>query len=125
MSIGFIMSCNHLTLCCPLLLWPSVFPSISVCLLVTQLGPTLVTPCTVAHQASLSMGFSRQEYWSGLPFLTPEDLLDPGIKPWSPALQADSLLYELQGSTTSGSFPMSQLFTSSDQSTYWRSSFSI
>ena len=43
------------------------------------------TPWTVAHQAPLSMGFPRQEYWSGLPFPTPEDLPDPGIKPVSPA----------------------------------------
>ena len=49
------------------------------------------TPWTVAHQAPLSMGFSRQEYWSGLPFPSPGDLPDPGIKPGSPALQADSL----------------------------------
>ena len=47
---------------------------------------------TVAHQAPLSMGFSRQEYWSGLPFPSPGDLPDPGIKPRSPALQADALL---------------------------------
>ena len=46
---------------------------------------------TLAHQAPLSMGFSRQEYWSGLPCPPPEDLPDPGIKPWSPVLQADSL----------------------------------
>ena len=49
------------------------------------------TPWTVAHQAPLSMGFSRQEYWSGLPCPPPEDLPDPGIEPRSPALQADSL----------------------------------
>ena len=42
-----------------------------------------VTPWTVAHQAPLSIGFSRQEYWSGLPFPTPGDLPDPGIKPTS------------------------------------------
>ena len=53
--------------------------------------PTLATPWTAALQAPLSMGFSRQEYWSGLPFLSPGDLPDPGIKPRSPALQADSL----------------------------------
>ena len=52
---------------------------------------TLVTPWTVAHQAPLPMGFSRQEYWSGLPFPSPGDLPDPGIEPRSPALQADSL----------------------------------
>ena len=50
------------------------------------------TPWTVAYQASLSMGFSRQEYWSGLPFPSPGDLPEPGIEPTSPALQADSLL---------------------------------
>ena len=49
------------------------------------------TPWTVAYQASPSMGFSRQEYWSGVPFPSPEDLPDPGIEPGSPALQADAL----------------------------------
>ena len=44
------------------------------------------TPWTVAHQAPLYMGFSRQEYWSGLPFLSPGDLPNPGIKPLSPAV---------------------------------------
>ena len=66
--------------------------------LVAKLCLTLVTPWTVACQAPLSMGFSRQEYWSGLSFLSPGDLSDPGIEPWSPALQADSLPTELQGS---------------------------
>ena len=50
-----------------------------------------VTPWTVAHQAPLSMGFSRPEYWSGLPFPPPGDLPDPGMEPRSPTLQADSL----------------------------------
>ena len=54
-----------------------------------------VTLWTVAHQAPLSMGFSRQEYWRGLSFPFPEDLPDPGIKPVSPALQIDFLLAEL------------------------------
>ena len=49
------------------------------------------TVWTVGHQAPLSMGFSRQEYWSALPFPSPEDLPDPGIEPRSPALQADAL----------------------------------
>ena len=44
------------------------------------------TPWTIAYQAPLSMGFARQEYWSGLPFPSPGDLPDPGIKPASPAL---------------------------------------
>ena len=46
------------------------------------------------------MGFSRQEYWTGLPFPSPEDLPDPGIKPGSPALQEDSLLFKLPGKYT-------------------------
>ena len=61
--------------------------------LVTQLCLTLCDPWTVAHQTPLSMEFSRQECWNGLPFLTPEDLL-PGIKTRSPTLQADSLSSE-------------------------------
>ena len=52
------------------------------------------TPWTVARQAPLSMGFSRQEYWSGLPFPSPGDLPNPGIEPGSPALQADALSSE-------------------------------
>ena len=52
------------------------------------------TPWTVAYKAPLSMGFSRQEYRSGLPFPSPENLPDPGIELGSPALQADSLLTE-------------------------------
>ena len=48
-----------------------------------QSCPTLVTPWIIAHQVHLSMGFPRQEYWSGLPFPTPEDLPAPGIKPAS------------------------------------------
>ena len=44
----------------------------------------------IARQAPLPMEFSRQAYWSGLPFPSPRDLPDPGIEPWSPALQADS-----------------------------------
>ena len=64
---------------------------------VAKLCPTLATPWTVACQAPLSMGFSRQQYWSGSPFPSPGDLPDPGIEPRAPALQADSLLTELQG----------------------------
>ena len=109
-SIETVMLSNHLTLCHPLLLLPSIFPSIKVfsnesahsskrpkilklqlqhqsfqwifrvayCLLseVKSLSRVwlFATPWTVAHQASLSMGFSRQEYWSGVPFPSPGDL---------------------------------------------------
>ena len=65
--------------------------------LVAKLCPTLVTPWTVAHQAPLSMGFSKQAYWSGLPFPSPGDLPYPGIKFWPPALQVDSLPTEPPG----------------------------
>ena len=51
----------------------------------------------IARQAPLSIGFSRQEYWSWLPFPSPGDLLNPGIKPKSPALQADALSSEPPG----------------------------
>ena len=53
-----------------------------------------VTPWTVAYQAPPSRGFSRQEYWSGLPFPSPGNLPDPGIEPGSPALEADALTSE-------------------------------
>ena len=56
-----------------------------------------MTPWTVAHQGPSSMGFSRQEYWTGVPFPSPEDLPDPGIEPGSPALQADALTSEPPG----------------------------
>ena len=56
-----------------------------------------VTPWIVAHQALPSVGFSRQEYWSGLPFPSPGDLPNPGIEPRSPALQADALTSEPPG----------------------------
>ena len=56
-----------------------------------------MTPWSVAHQLPLSMEFSRQEYWSGLPFSSLGDLPNPGIEPQSPALQVDSLLSEPSG----------------------------
>ena len=73
------------------------YPFIHHVLICVQL---FVTPWTIAHQASPSMGFPRQEYWSGLPFPPPGDLSDPGIEPMSPVsptLQADSLLLEPSG----------------------------
>ena len=60
-----------------------------------------VTPWTTACQAPQSMGFPRQEHWSGFPFPSPGDLPDPGIEPVSPALPADSLLLSHQGSHSS------------------------
>ena len=61
-------------------------------------------PQTAAHQGPLSMEFSRQEHWSGLPFPSPEDLPNPGIKPTSPAWQVDSLLSEPPGRKEKESF---------------------
>ena len=65
--------------------------------LVTKSCPTLATQWTVACQIPLSMGFPRQEYWSGLPFPSPGDLWDPGIEPRSPTLQVGSLPAESPG----------------------------
>ena len=67
------------------------------CSLVTKSCLTLATPWTVALQGPLSVEFSRQEYWSELPFPSPGDLPNPRTESRSPALQADSLLIELQG----------------------------
>ena len=150
MSIESVMPSNHLILCFPLLLLPSIFPSIRVFSSVLDLRirwpkywsfsfsispsnehPGLIsfrmdwldllavqrtlksllqyhsskvkllshvqlflTPQIVAYQAPLSMGFSRREYWSGLPFPSPGDLPNLGVEPRSPALQADALLSE-------------------------------
>ena len=67
-----------------------------------------VTPWTIAYQASPSMGFSRQEYWSGLPFPSPGDFPNPVIEPRSPALWADALPSEPPGKLTC-SFYMSHV----------------
>ena len=75
----------------------TAFTLYCVLCLVAQSCPTLATLWTVARQASLSMGFSRQEYWSGLSCPPPWDLPNPGIEPKAPASQADSLLSELPG----------------------------
>ena len=62
-------------------------------------------PRTVAYQAPLSMGFSREEYWSGLPFPSPGDLPNPGIEPGFPALAADALTSEPPGKPSGLSSP--------------------
>ena len=64
---------------------------------VTQSCPTLGDPMYCTCQTPLSMGFSRQDYWSGVPFPSSGDCPNPGIEPRSPALQADSLPPEPQG----------------------------
>ena len=70
------------------------------------------TPWTVAHQAPPSVGFSRQEYWSGLPFPSPGDLPDPGIEPGSPTLWADALPSETPGNPSLHSLVPSKHHTS-------------
>ena len=65
-----------------------------VCML-SRFSPISLWPWTVAHQGLPSMGFSSQEYWSGLPCPSPGDLANQGIKPRSPTLQAHSLPFEL------------------------------
>ena len=74
----------------------SLAPSLKVKVKVKSLSRVrlFATPWTVAYQAPPSIGFSRQECWSGLPFPSSGDLPDPGIKPGSAALQADTLLSE-------------------------------
>ena len=76
----------------PELSW-TVIPSL--CVLVVRPCPTLCDPMDLT--LPLSVGFSRQEYWSGLPFPPAGDLLNPGIEPRSPVLQSDSLLSEPPG----------------------------
>ena len=76
-------------------LWPVVITLHFPCVLSKR--SDFAIPWTIAYQAPLSMEFSRQEYWSGLPFLSPGDLSDPGIEPRSLALQEDTLPSELPG----------------------------
>ena len=63
-------------------------------------------PWTVAYQAPPSMGFSRQEYWNGLPFPSPGDLPDPGIEPGCATLQANALPSETPGKPKWGDYPV-------------------
>ena len=67
------------------------------CLIASVMSDSFETPWTVAHQTPLSVEFSRQEDWSGLPFPAPGDLPEPGIKPGFPPLQADGSLSEPPG----------------------------
>ena len=107
----FVMSCLPsdmfgLGFCCccffNLILAVKVALFTSACCLVKLLSRVqlFATPGTVAHQAPQSMESSRQEYWSGLPFPSPGDLPNPGIKSGSPALQADALPSEPPGKPT-------------------------
>ena len=74
-----------------------------------QSSLTLATPWTLARQAPLSKGFSRQESWSELPFPSPGDLPNPGIKPWSPVLQEDSLPTEVPGKPHRCTLPLKHM----------------
>ena len=80
------------------LVYSSVFLFVVVAIIqLLSRVPLFETPCTVAHQVPLPMEFSRQEYWGGLPFPTPGDPPDPGIKPTSPALAGRFFTTELPG----------------------------
>ena len=73
------------------------------------LSDSLRPPWTVAHQGSLSMDFSRQEYWSGVPFPSPQDLPDPGIIPRCPSLQTDSVLFDPDAMSAIISLPLTSV----------------
>ena len=98
---GFLIShCYSLELCIQMLIsflffFSQLFASLKVKVKLLSRVQLFATLWTVALQAPPSMGFSRQEYWSGLPFPSPGDLPDPRIKPRSPALQADALTSNL------------------------------
>ena len=97
-----LLGCNVLASYCVISWWVTLQKHAAIKLAVKWVKSLshvwlFVTPWTVASQAPPSMGFSRQEYLNGLPFLPPRDLPDPGIKPRSPALQADALLSEPPG----------------------------
>ena len=81
------------------------------CYLVTKWCPPLATPWTVAHQAPLSMGFPRQEYWSESPFPFPRDLPSPGTEPSCLTLQADSLPLSHLGSQVNQRLELDNLQT--------------
>ena len=76
---------------CPGSTYVAVFKSLRVWKITRNVIHSIMTPWTIDNQAPLSLGFSRQEHWSGLPFPSPGDLPDPGIMPGSSAFQADSL----------------------------------
>ena len=79
--------------------------------LITKSCPTFANPCSVACQAPLSMEFSRQEYWSGLSFPSPGDLLNPGIQPGSPELQVGFLPTEPTGKPIINLLPLNYKYT--------------
>ena len=84
-----------------------MYKYIVMCISVTQSCLTLCDLLDyIAHQAPLSMGFSRKEYWSGFPFPSPGDLPEPQIEPRSIALQADSLPTELPGKSMKTSYDL-------------------
>ena len=92
--------------------WPCIARVLvkKVKVLVSESCLTLLTPQAAVHQAPLSMGFSRKEYWSGLPFPSPGDLPDPGMEPKSLALQADSFMSEPPGKPPAGYYGKSKSF---------------
>ena len=95
---ALLLCSENLNSSCLIHSWLSGSHVYAVCVCVylhAQLCPTICDPWNVACQAPLSMAFSRQEYWNGLPFPSPRDLPDPGIESGFRALQADTLPTEL------------------------------
>ena len=92
--------------------WPEYICTMCVCMRVHSCSciRLFVTQLTIAHQAPLSIEFSRQEYWSGLPSATPGNLPNPGIEPSSPALQKDSLLSDPPGKLEESKLYIIQLY---------------
>ena len=81
------------------------------------MSDSLRPPWTVAHQAPQSMEFSRQDYWSGLPFPSPADLPNPGIEAGSPALQAGALPSEPPGASDCQKLPLGVYTSGCDEVT--------
>ena len=82
--------------CIYISIYPPIYGSTYVCITLHSCVRLFTTPCAVACQVTLSMGFSRQEYWSGLPCPPPGNLLNPGLEPRSPAeglLHCRQILY--------------------------------
>ena len=107
----------------PFMTTPPSWPKVKVKVKSLSCVRLFATPWTVAYQASPSMGFSRQEYWSGLPFPSPGDLPDPGIEPRSPALEADALTSEPPGKPPHDLIASQRLYL--QMSSHWGLGFNI
>ena len=102
-------------------IWRASYNDLSMCAVLRHsVMSDSETSWTVAHQAPLSMGFSRQEYWSGLPYPSPRNLPNPGIEPKSPMLQADSSLSEPSGKPVTSLIPIKARLFRCNCCTEWK-----